>query len=381
MDPRSWLAALCLWFVAGIPARAAAGEDPPVGDADDGWTWVELSELALEGSCWPNAAGPYGRWPQSAAGKLPEALWLAGQAPAGIVGRFATDSTELRLRWTPGEPLPSDPSLSHLCRSGLDLYARDQDGRWRWAAAAAPAGPGLQEVILFRGAQPGRREYQLYLPLFESVRSVRIGVPAGALLEPLTERADRRRSPVVLYGSLGLQGAGASRPGMALSAQLGRRLQRPVANFGLPLVSPLDLRVGALLAEVNATVFVIDVIAVADAPTIAADLGPFVRGLRAARPWCTVLLSDGPTPPASFLLPELQAELERRRAALRRGFETLVADGVAGVYHLAAADLVGADGEGTVDGQYPSDLGLARYADALKLALTPLLQQWDERRE
>src|SRR5438270_589506 len=63
------------------------------------------------------------------------------------------------------------------------------------------------------------------------------------------------------------------------------------------------------------------------------------------------------------------------RAALRRVFEMLIADKAGGVHYLAGDKLLGGDGEATVDGSHPTDLGFVRQADAFMPALAALLPQ------
>jgi hypothetical protein len=43
------------------------------------------------------------------------------------------------------------------------------------------------------------------------------------------------------------------------------------------------------------------------------------------------------------------------------------------LYYLAGDKLIGDDGEGTVDGSHPTDLGFLRQADAFEEALKPIL--------
>jgi len=57
--------------------------------------------------------------------------------------------------------------------------------------------------------------------------------------------------------------------------------------------------------------------------------------------------------------------------AFRAAYDRLVADGVRRLFHLEGADLLGDDGEGTVDGSHPNDLGFMRQADAFE----PVLRQ------
>ena len=69
-----------------------------------------------------------------------------------------------------------------------------------------------------------------------------------------------------------------------------------------------------------------------------------------------------------------QAEANRtNREALRQVYEALVAEGVKGLYYLEAGAQLGDDGEDTVDGSHPTDLGFVRQADAFEVVLRPLL--------
>ena len=57
----------------------------------------------------------------------------------------------------------------------------------------------------------------------------------------------------------------------------------------------------------------------------------------------------------------------------RPAYDRLVADGVEGLHYLPGDPQLGDDGEGTVDGSHPTDLGFLRMADAFAPALAPLL--------
>ena len=67
--------------------------------------------------------------------------------------------------------------------SGIDLYATDNNGQERWCAGNYSMGDTI--VYNFRGlsyaAKSGNGfEYQLFLPLYNSVSWMEIGVPADA---------------------------------------------------------------------------------------------------------------------------------------------------------------------------------------------------------
>jgi hypothetical protein len=44
------------------------------------------------------------------------------------------------------------------------------------------------------------------------------------------------------------------------------------------------------------------------------------------------------------------------------------------LYYLAGDGLLGGDGEDTVDGSHPTDLGFLRQANAFEAALRPILE-------
>jgi hypothetical protein len=59
---------------------------------------------------------------------------------------------------------------------------------------------------------------------------------------------------------------------------------------------------------------------------------------------------------------------------LRESFAALTAEKVAQVYYLEGANLLGDDGEGTVDGSHPTDLGFTRQAAEFERVLRPVLK-------
>ena len=52
------------------------------------------------------------------------------------------------------------------------------------------------------------------------------------------------------------------------------------------------------------------------------------------------------------------------RAALRQVYASLQDEGVDNLHYLPGDQLLGADGEDTVDGSHPTDLGFMRQAEA-----------------
>ncbi len=158
-----------------------------------------LSTLPLEGKAWTATQRLYDRLPAKAEGVVPAAVWGLSHHSAGLRYRFVTDAEVLRARWTlPREHQIAMPHMPATGVSGLDLYVRD--GERHWVGAGQPEHPGLNESTLVEGLKREKREYLLYLPLYNGVESVEVGVPPDAIFEPAPDRLCRAEGdPVLRY--------------------------------------------------------------------------------------------------------------------------------------------------------------------------------------
>ena len=336
--------------------------------------WVAAQELATEGLGWPAAdrAAPWDRLPARAEALVRPPVLELSHHSAGIAVRFVSDASEIHARWklrSAGLAMPHMPATGV---SGLDLYARDLDGEWRWVAPGIPRAQE-NESRLVAGLDPGEREYLLYFPLYNGVESVEIGVPGPARLEPGPPRPDRRGRPLVFYGTSITQGGCASRPGMGHPAILGRWLDRPVVNLGFSGQGRMDLELAGLLAEIDAAAYVIDCLPNMNGEVVAERAAPFVRALRAKRPDTPILLVEDRSFTDSWIRADRRRHHAASRAALRAAFAELRAEGVQGLHYLEGAELLGDDAEAAVDGSHPTDLGFVRQARVFAAALRPML--------
>lgn len=58
---------------------------------------------------------------------------------------------------------------------GLDLYCLQKNGDWRFVNSARPKGK-TNQVTIIKNMHPEEREYMLYLPLYDGLISLSIGV-------------------------------------------------------------------------------------------------------------------------------------------------------------------------------------------------------------
>lgn len=357
------LLALSAAFLPAVPAAAQSAQDTIAWHSVAGW--------GVEGRGWTDVQRYYDRLPARAQGLVRDRVWDLSRHSAGMSCRFVTDAPEIQVRYTLFLERLQMAHMPATGVSGADLYVLLANGEWQWIGTAQPVNRRVT-ASLIRGMPGERRTYQLNLPLYNGLDSLDIGVTKGALFEPV---APRRERPVVFYGTSIMHGACASRPGMAIPAILGRRLGVPVINLGFSGNGKLEPELGTLIAEIDAAVYVLDCLPNLSPQETAQRAEPFVRRLRAARPSTPIVMVEDRVFPNSSVLPDRMQAHRDRQAALRTAYEKLLADGFTDLHYLEGAALLGFDGDATVDGSHPTDLGMVRYADAYEKVLRPLLQR------
>lgn len=357
-------------LLASITVSVALAQEA----AEVATVWRSIEEAAIEGRGWRELASPYDRLPAEAESMVREPVWKLQRNSAGLCARFVTDAETIRARWSLTSESLDMPHMPASGVSGLDLYGRDERGVWRWVGAGRPAGREAESVLV-SGLDGREREFMLYLPLYNGVTSVEIGLDGSASFRTGPERAPERSKPIVFYGTSITQGACASRPGMTHVAQLGRRLDRPVINLGFSGQGRMEAEIARLMGELDAALYVVDCLPNMGARAVAERTGPFVETLRAARSDVPILLVEDRTFANAAFRKARRQNHARTRAALRASFDALVEDGDTELAYSTGARLLGRDGESTVDGSHPSDLGFVRQADVLEPVVRDLIDQ------
>lgn len=331
------------------------------------WKWTAADRLRVGGRAFDDRAATFDRLPARAEAEVRKQVWDLSRHSAGISVRFRTAATRIAVRWTLTDKRLAMPHMAATGVSGVDLYVR-HDERWRWLATGRPK--ALENrAVLARGIDPMEREFMLYLPLYNGTKSLEIGVPPETAIEP--GAAPKHGRPIVFYGTSITQGACASRPGMTHPAILGRRLDREVINLGFSGQGRMELALAKLIAEVDAAVYVVDCLPNLDGKKVEARLGPLVDAIRAKRPDTPIVLVEDRTYADGFLKKGRAMRNQKNRAALRAGIAKLRARGVTGLHTIDGETLLAKDGDSTVDGSHPTDLGFAQQANAFE----PLLRQ------
>lgn len=334
--------------------------------------WHDATNWGVEGRAWVDEERLryFDRFPASAQESLREKVWNLSRSATGMVIQFESDASELWIRYEVRDESLAMPHFPASGVSGLDLYARDENGKWRWVQATKPKSKST-ELKWVDGLAPGKRDYAVYLPLRNPLEKIEIGVPKDSSFAGISPRPVR---PIVFYGTSINHGTAASRPGMLHTAILGRHFDRPVVNLGFSGNGKMETEVGVFLQRLEAAVFVIDCLPNMGPETVRERCGPLVKQLRNAHPDTPIILVEDRRYANSWIRPGKDAFHNRNQAALKESYEALLKEGVEGLFYIEGDHLFGDDNEGTVDGSHPTDLGYWRQAEVFKPVLMEALK-------
>ena len=370
LDRRSFLArsGAVIGSVGLMGTSASARTQSPRRRSLD-TVWHDVRDWGVEGRGFTDTARYFDRLPARAEGLVREPVWNLSRHSAGMSVQFETDATTIRARYRLLSGNLAMPHMPATGVSGLDLYGLDGE-RWRWAAVFKP-GSQDNEGDIVSGLDEGRRRWRVYLPLYNGVESLEIGVPEGAGFSPVWPRTEK---PIVFYGTSILHGACASRPGMAWPSITGRKLARPTINLGFSGNGRMEPEVATLLAEIDAAAFVIDCLPNMNADMVRERAGGLVETLREAHPDTPIVLVEDRTYGYAWVKRGSRERNEGNREALREVYSKLLDNGVEGLSYVPAEQLLGDDyEEAMTDGSHPNDMGMTRYAAALAGVLRGVL--------
>jgi len=355
------------------PVMAAEGSDPSV-ERVDAFSWYDICRLDVEGKGWTNTKSFYDRLPAKAEAVVRKPVWNLSLDSAGMCVRFVTDANEIQARWELRSKSLAMPHMPATGVSGLDLYVKGTDGKWKWLAVGRPTQFPVNSATLVKDIPEGTHEYILYLPLYNGVSLVELGIPKGSAIRKAAPYPEDRK-PIVFYGTSITQGGCASRTGMVHTAILGRRFHYPVINLGFSGNGRMEPEMANLLAELDPSVYVLDCLPNMNGQTIAERVAPFVERLRRAHPKTPILLVEDRTYSDAFFIPSRRQRNTENRRELRRMYSRLKSEGIKHLHYLSGKRLLGDDRDNlaTVDGSHPTDLGFMRQANAFYKVLRPIL--------
>ncbi len=337
-------------------------------ESDSSLSWYDIRDLGIEGKGWYETGREFERLPAKAEGVVPKNVWILGHNTSGLNVKFVTDATEIHARWTLTDSTIYFPHFSSTGVSGLDLYYWEKEkSNWRWASIGKPFSFPNNSAKMLSGLSEATRKFMLYLPLYNGVSSVEIGIPKDAAIWKINVDKEKLHKPIVFSGTSITQGGCASRAGMSATAILGRRLKDyPIINLGFSGNGKMEPELADLLSEIDASLYVVDCSANMTVELIKERVEKFVEILRKSKPETPIILVEEREPPRSYLYEA--PSIRKKWKVWREAYENLTAKGIKNLHYIYGVNQVGSNSEGTVDGSHPNDLGFwwqANYFESI----------------
>ena len=302
---------------------------------------------------------PYDRLPLSYKEIVREPVWNLSKSSAGISVRFITNSSRIKLKWN----VLNDLTMNHMAETGIkgiDLYFNNF-GTWQYVGTARPFGKENTQVIVSNMTNE-TREFKLYLPLYDGIKSLEIGIDFNSFIEKPTRS---KKKPIVFYGTSITQGGCASRPGMAHTNIISRKLNIDCINFGFSGNGIMEEPITELISEIDASLYVIECLPNMTKDQVLKNVGPLVATIREKRPDTPIILVDNFLYEKTSLDRILKNELNEKNIEFKNQYDKIIQNGVPNIFYLSNQTAPGEDHEGTVDGVHFTDLGFLRYANYL----------------
>lgn len=315
----------------------------------------------------PNEKGVYCRLPADFLPECSEGVQVLAWHLAGACVRFSTDSDEFAVLWK----LKDKGNMNHFTasgQSGVQLFEESDEGIFQVRNFPPMMDNGcgcrLEQCGYFK-LKGGMRSYALYLPLYNGVEELMIGLAPGAKLEK--GRTPRIAKPILYYGSSITQGGCASKVGNCYTSTVARRLDAAQWNLGFSGNGKGEENMARYIASREMSVFVMDYDHNAPDPEhLEKTHEPFFRIIREAQPELPVVMMSMPD------FDRDPVNCAKRRDIIRRTYENAVAAGDKNVYFIDGETFFGDTDRDmcTVDGCHPNDIGFLRMADTV----TPVLR-------
>ncbi|MBO4691490.1 MAG: SGNH/GDSL hydrolase family protein [Bacteroidales bacterium] len=310
-------------------------------------------------------------------------LWQLGCDGAGIAIRFSTDATCIGARWT----LTYNFGMSHMAYTGIkgmDLYVLNNPKKkeWKFAGTAFPNGKNSANIFV-KKMYGGKKEYMIYLPLYDGVDKMEIGIDSSATIFPPQGELlpGNNGLPILFYGTSITQGGCVSRPGMAYPAIIERKLGKETINLGFSGNGRMDGNMADWIKTIPVSAYVLDCLPNCTYNTTRDSSDYFIGTIAAANPNVPVYLVNNFEYPQQFILPGNNDDMVKENKLIRDIYKRLKTKGaeytdpvtgervktgpLKNLHFIDVSKKRGIGNEDTVDGNHMTDLGTTNFSNRL----------------
>ena len=346
------------------------------------WKWINPMDAGfsvIQSQGFTDEIGKtYVRLPDRAKDAVRKDVWDLSRHSAGLAIYFYSNAPTMQIRYQVAKDYRLSYGMSHMPAtgvSGVDLYSINSDGKWNIRTDLFNF---TGDTIVYTYTHLGRSKYhklgdefRIYLPLYNNVKWLEIGVPDSSNVTFIPTSKDK---PIVVYGTSIAHGACASRPAMAWTNILQRRLDFPVINLGFSGNGRLEKEVLNFIFEIDAKAYILDCL-----PNMTRDSKEYTRQhiLDAAhqlrsRHYAPIILvendgySNAETDTARVTMTNVPNQ------ACKEAYKILKDENFPDLYYVSRED-IGMGPDSWVDNTHPSDVGMTHYADAIEKVLREAL--------
>ncbi len=296
---------------------------------------------------------------------------------AGKAFRFRTDSRAVAVRYE----LLYNAHMMHMADTGIkgtSLYIWDDDTHsWQFVNCNRPNADKsdvIQRKVMVDRLDGKMHEYMLYLPLYDGVKWLEIGVEKTATLTGPVMNSPRQGKKFVFYGTSILHGGCASHPGMVATSIIQRDLDIECVNIGISGEGKMDYCMARAMATIpDVAAYILDPI-----PNCTKDMCDtltyeFVNILRRARPDVPIIMVEGQMYSYAKYSGFYSRYLPQKNYEFHKNYLRLRAENPKNLYYVDCKNLYGPNNDGSVDGIHLTDLGFWYYAQKLEPYLKAIL--------
>ena len=336
--------------------------------------WHDAADLTVIGKPIPTAK-PFARIDTAVYKFNDKTIDRYANYSTGLAVLFETDSRSIKAKWTTGSA-NSGANMAAIGQKGLDLYIM-RDGKWVFAGTGSPkmgkAPFNQHEGTIVADMAEGAKQCLLYLPLFDRVDALEIGLDEGASLKPIDNPF---RYNIIVHGSSITHGASASRPGMTYPARLGRSNGWYTCNLGFSGMCKLQKEYARYLADIkDVDAFIFDTFSNPLADVIYANFNEYVDIVRAAHPGVPMIFLQTERREArNFSLKREETEAAKQKAAAEVVTARMKTD--KHIYFIDSEGFLGDEHIATADGTHPTDLGFTYMLEAISPKIKKILKKY-----
>lgn len=330
--------------------------------------YKNAKELTLIGKVLPTPEF-YHRVDTARYNEMPQRVKKLFTNSSGMGITFKTNSNIISAKWTTATPETPD-NMTGIVHRGLDLYIK-KDGEWIFAGVGRPK-ENSNTVIIVENMADGEKECLLYLPLYDEVKSLEIGITKNSRIEKIPNPF---RKNVLIYGSSITQGASASRPGMAYPSRMARKTGINFINWGLSGNGKMQTSVANMIAETEADAYILDCAGNPSPEEITLRTGYLVTSIRKNHPEAPIIMIQRVASESGNFNKKIRERVTLQNQNYKTEYEKLKAKGIKDLYYIEG-NLLGSDHEGTTDGAHPNDIGFDRMLRIIEPAVIEILKKY-----